>query len=267
MGNDDTAYFSLFSRLERERGFRASAYRQKCLRRRVAVRMRARSVVDVDEYSALLDSDLSEYDRLLCVLTINVSKFFRNPETWAVVRDDVLPELLQRTGPLLMWSAGSAAGEEAYSLAILTWDWLTRNQRSGSNGIRIIGTDIDGQSLESARAAEYPEAALDETPEDVKRRWFEVDELWRLRDPIPRLVEFRQRDILSGRPDFDADLILCRNLLIYLDRDAQRRVFQAFVDTLRPGGYLVLGRVEMLPTVVKANFEVVNARERVYKKR
>jgi chemotaxis protein methyltransferase CheR len=224
-------------------------------------------MADVDEYAALLDADPTEYDRLLCVLTINVSKFFRNPETWEVIQKDVLPELLQRSSSLLMWSAGSAAGEEAYSLAIMTWDWLTRHRRDISNGLRIIGTDIDNQSLEAARAAEYSEAALDETPDDVKRRWFKLDDVWRLKEPIPQLVEFRQRDILSGRPDFDADLILCRNLLIYLDREAQRRVFQVFMDTLRTDGYLVLGRVEMLPSVFKKNFEVVNARERVYKKK
>lgn len=267
MSNEDAAYAALFSRLERERGFRGSYYRQKCLRRRVAVRMRARDVTDVEAYSALLEEDSAEYDRLLRVLTINVSKFFRNPETWQAIRDEVLPELLGRGGPLLMWSAGAAAGEEAYSLAILTWERMSRIGGGGWNGVQIVGTDIDEPSLETARTAEYPIAALDDTPEDVRRRWFEVNELCRLKDPIPRLVEFRQRDILAGPPGFEADLILCRNLLIYLDRDAQKRVFNMFVDALRPDGYLVLGRVEMLSADVRKRFDVVNARERVYRKK
>lgn len=267
MSSEDTAYAALFSRLERERGFRGNLYRQRCLRRRLAVRMRARGAKDVEGYSALLDEDPAEYDRLLRVLTINVSKFFRNSETWDVIRSDVLPELLQRGSTIVMWSAGAAAGEEAYSLAILAWDWLVRSGRGGWNGIRIVGTDIDGPSLEAARTAEYPEAALDETPEDLKRRWFRAEELYRLKDPIPRLVEFQQRDILAGRPGFDADLILCRNLLIYLDRAAQKRVFETFVDVLKPQGYLALGRVEMLAPEIRERFDVVNARERVYRKR
>lgn len=267
MSKDEAAYAELFNRLERERGFRGNLYRQKCLRRRVAVRMRARGVADVEDYSILLDQDPAEYDRLLRVLTINVSKFFRNRETWALIRQEVMPELLQRGGPLVMWSAGSAAGEEAYSLAILAWDWLARSGYGGWNGIRIVGTDIDGDSLQVARLAEYPAAALDETPVDLKRQWFEIGDACRLKEPIPRLVEFRQRDILAGRPDFDADLIVCRNLLIYLDREAQRQVFRTFTETLCARGYLVLGRVEMLAAEFREEFDVVSARERIYRKR
>ncbi|UCC74763.1 MAG: protein-glutamate O-methyltransferase CheR [Gemmatimonadota bacterium] len=267
MRGDDAAYAALFAKIERERGFRGNLYRQKCLRRRVAVRMRARGLASVDAYSALLDRDRSEYDRLLRVLTINVSKFFRNAETWQVIRDEVLPDLLGKEEPLLMWSAGSAAGEEAYSLAILVLEALASRGRDGSVSVRIIGTDIDEASLEVARLGEYPEVALSETPESVRRRWFVCGSSNRLKEPIPSMVEFQRVDILESRPEFEADLILCRNLLIYLDRLAQGRVFETFVDVLRPGGYLVLGRVEMLAREVKEAFAVVNSRERVYRKR
>lgn len=266
MRDDEAAYAALFAKIERERGFRGNLYRQKCLRRRVAVRMRARGLERLDEYAALLDSDPSEYDRLLRVLTISVSKFFRNPETWAVIRETILPDLLGRSEPPVVWSAGSAAGEEAYSVAILITEILAARGRSVSNGMRIIGTDIDAASLEAARAAVYPEVALSETPGDIRQRWFVKGELNRLKDPIPSLVEFRQLDVLERRPEFEADLILCRNLLIYLDRPAQRQVFQTMIEVLRPSGYLVLGRVEMLARDVKSSFEVVNARERIYRK-
>jgi chemotaxis methyl-accepting protein methylase len=264
---DDAAYAALFAKIERERGFRGKLYRQKCLRRRVGVRMRARGLTSVDDYSALLDTDPAEYDWLLRVLTINVSKFFRNKETWDVIGSELLPDLLDRGEPLLMWSAGSAAGEEAYSLAILVREQLTDRGWGGLNGVRIIGTDIDEGSLELARSAEYPEVALSETPEEIRRRWFNPGSVNRLKDPIRSMVEFSNLDILESRPDFEADLILCRNLLIYLDRPAQGRVFETFIDVLRSGGYLVLGRVEMLAREVKASFEVVNARERIYRRR
>ena len=266
MTADEAGYSELLAKIERERGFRGNLYRQSCLRRRVDVRMRARGATDPAEYADLLDADPDEYERLLRVLTINVSKFFRNPETWSVIRTRVMPELLGRGEPLVLWSAGSAAGEEAYSLAILAWQWRAARGYADLDGIRIVGTDIDATSLENARAAVYPEAALSETPPALRRRWFENGAVWRLKEPIRSLVQFRRLDLLSDRPDFDADLILCRNLLIYLDRRAQERVFKMFVEHMKPGGYLVLGRVEMLSTWVRSRFEVVDGRERIYKR-
>ncbi len=265
MSADDAAYSALFEKIERERGFRGTLYRQKCLRRRLAVRMRARGISDVESYSALLDHDPTEYDRLLRTLTINVSKFFRNPETWHVIRAIVLPDLLSHER-LVAWSAGAAAGEEAYSLAILIWEWLAERGRTWWEGIRVVGTDIDAPSLQAARRAEYPETALAETPAEIRDRWFEPGHLRRLKEPLRSLVEFRLVDILARAPGYVADLIICRNLLIYLDRPAQARVFETFAEVLRPKGYLVLGRVEMLSPTVQPRFEVVDLRERVYRK-
>ncbi len=263
MSADDAAYTALFDKIERERGFRGTLYRQKCLR--IAVRMRARGVSEVEGYAALLDQDPSEYDRLLRALTINVSKFFRNPKTWGVIRATILPDLLKRD-TLLAWSAGAAAGEEAYSLAILIWEWLAEQGRSWWDGIRVVGTDIDGPSLQAARRAQYTKAAFADTPAEICDRWFEKGQVWRLKEPLRSRVEFRQVDVLATSPSFKADLIICRNLLIYLDRPAQTRVFEAFADVLRPGGYLVLGRVEILGSAVRPQFEVVDLRERVYRK-
>lgn len=263
---DEVGYGKLLEKIERERGFRGVLYRQGCLRRRVAVRMRARGVATPGEYSALLDSDPEEYDRLMRVLTINVSRFFRNPETWWAIEVRVLPELLGSGEPVVIWSAGSAAGEEAYSLAILAWEWRAKHGKEGLDGIRIIGTDIDEEILAQARTAEYGEAALSDTPPPLRRRWFEDGAVIQLKEPIRSLVEFERLDLLAGRPGFEADLILCRNFLIYLDRAAQRAVFNMLLEVLRPGGYLVLGRVEMLAPQLRRRFEVVDTRERIYRK-
>lgn len=268
MKKDDAAFAALFEKIERERGFRGNSYRQKCLRRRVSVRMRSVGVTRPEEYSAVLDSDPGEYERLLRALTINVSRFFRNPETWSVIAEQVLPDLLSRSGRLVLWSAGSAAGEEAYSLAILVTEWLgQRGMTRSERRLRIIGTDIDADAIEAARAARYPAIALSETSPSVRRRWFAGDDPYVLSDEIRSQVQFQHLDILKGRPEFDSDLIICRNLLIYLDQRAQESVFQSFAETLRPRGYLVLGRVEMLAAGIRPYFEVISARERVYRKR
>lgn len=268
MLRDESAFAELFAKIERDRGFRGSLYRQKCLRRRVAVRMRSVGVTDPHDYCAVLDSDPREYDRLLRTLTINVSRFFRNPETWDVIRKAVYPDLFERPGARVFWSAGAAAGEEAYSLAILASEWLAASGlERRARRLRIIGTDIDADAISAARAGRYPAVALAEMTEAMKRRWFEAGDLYTLREPARSLVQFRQLDILQGRPDFDADLIVCRNLLIYFDRPAQEKVFETFIETLKPGGYMVLGRVETLPAEFRSRFEVVNGRERVYRKR
>jgi chemotaxis protein methyltransferase CheR len=264
--DDDGAYVALLTRLEREHGFQGALYRQKCLRRRVAVRMRARGAKDIADYTALLDAEPEESDRLLRTLTINVSRFFRNPETWDVIRRRVLPDLLGRRGSLLLWSAGAAAGEEAYSLAILVEELLSDGRLSRCRKIRIIGTDIDGPSLAAARSGQYPDYSLSETPLDLRVRWFTPGHVWRLDETVRSKVQFLQHDILTDRPSFDADFIVCRNLLIYLDRPAQEAVFRTFAEVLKPGGYLVLGRVETLAATVRSQFTVVDAGERIYQK-
>ena len=261
-------YEEIFAKLERERGFQGGQYRPKCLRRRIAVRMRARGISDLTEYCKLLDHDPVEYDRLLRELTINVSKFFRNPETWAVIRNLVVPELLKDDGPIRVWSAGTAAGEEAYSMAIALREALPDgNGKEAAGRIRVLGTDIDATVLKQARAAEYPDEALSETPAETRRRWFSDGPPYRLEPDIRSLVEFRQLDILDGAPGFEADLVLCRNLLIYLESRAQKEVFRTFADVLRPDGFLVLGRVETLGRVVRKHFDVIDVRERIYRRK
>ncbi len=267
MTGEDAAYAALLTKLEREAGFHGSLYRQKCLRRRLAVRMRARGAADFGHYSAILDTDPEEYERLLHTLTINVSKFFRNAETWRVIRDSVLPDLFGRRGSLALWSAGSATGEEAYSLAILIAELLGSRGMQRWRETRIVGTDIDAPSLEAARAGVYADVALSETPPELRDRWFTWEDGWRLQESIRSRVQFEQVDILTGCPDFDVDLIVCRNLLIYLDRPAQEEVFEIFAEVLKPKGYLVLGRVETVAANIRPLLEIVNAKERVYKKR
>lgn len=268
MMTEEWEYRALFEKIERDRGFRGALYRQRCLRRRLAVRMRARGVSRPEDYADLLDRDPDEYELLLRTLTINVSRFFRNRETWEALREQVLPELLGSRGRRMdAWSAGSAGGEEAYSLAILIWEWLESKGRRPWSGIHIIGTDIDEASLELARRAEYGPLALTEAPDAIRRRWFTAIPPHRLDPSIRSRVRFRRLDLLTEQPDFEVDLILCRNLLIYLDRTAQSEVFRKFSRTLRPGGYLVLGRVETLDSVARDRFEAVDARERIYRRR
>jgi chemotaxis protein methyltransferase CheR len=265
---DDEALELLKRKIESERGFNCQFYKDKCLRRRLAVRMRARGVPSYGEYAALLDSDEGEYDFLLDTLTINVTKFFRNRETWEKVEELVLPDLFRRSDrQLRVWSAGAASGEEAYTVSILLHEYAERTQQQDRLGrFHIVGSDIDRRSLEAARMAEYPELSLTETPEAVREAWFSPGPPFRLRADARRNVSFVRRDLISGAAEAEQHLILCRNVVIYFDREIQERLFQSFYDALVPGGFLVLGKVETLLGSSRSLFRAVNNRERIFQR-
>jgi chemotaxis methyl-accepting protein methylase len=263
----DPELAALMGKIARERGFCCEAYKESCLRRRLAVRMRARGVHTYAQYAGVLDRDGEEYQRLLDALTINVSKFFRNRETWEAIAEEVLPALWGPRSPELhAWSAGCASGEEPYTLAILL---LEHARRAGLDlrRARIDASDLDRTSLERAAEAAYRPAALDETPPALRERYFSPGEWFRLAPQVRQLVRFHRHDLLREAPPAPSyDLILCRNVVIYFDRPTQDRLFARLLETLRSGGYLVLGKVEILFGEARNRLVLENPRERIYRR-
>ena len=163
----DAAFTALTAKIATDRGFGCASYKDKCLRRRIAVRMRARGVHTYAEYARVLDSDQHEYDKLLDALTINVTKLFRNWETYSVLRDQVVPALWALPDPLLtIWSAGCSSGEEPYSLAALVHHHAERLGAAplAERRVHVLGSDIDARSLEAAARGTFEERDLTETP-------------------------------------------------------------------------------------------------------
>jgi chemotaxis methyl-accepting protein methylase len=265
----DEATFAVFARaLSARTGVTLDAYKPKCLARRVAVRMRACAVHTYDAYLEVLDGEPAELERLHAALTINVTRFFRNAEVWASLAA-MLPGLFERPGDVRCWSAGCASGEEAHTLAILLAEAAERLGRpEWLDRVRIEATDIDRESLERTRAGRYREAALAETPAAVVRRWFRAEGDTMVLDPALRArVEVRAHDLTGDPvPVGRYDLAACRNVVIYFDRAMQERLFNALHDALRPGGYLVLGKVETLVGAARERLELVDVRERIYRR-
>jgi len=255
---------ALVKKIALERRFGFDAYKESCLKRRVAVRMRACGVDSYDEYAELLDRDATEYEKLLDTLTINVTKFYRNKETWDAITRTVLPVLWPRTsGHLRCWSAGCASGEEPYTLAILLVEYARKHGNAPVT--RVDATDFDRRSLERAAAGEYGVAAFEELPADLIRRYFTGEAPRSIKPVVRSMVRFHRHDItLEPAPNPPYDLIMCRNVLIYFDRDTQQRLVSRFVDALRPEGYLVLGRAETLFGGVRTILNLIDARERIY---
>ena len=266
---DETGFAALTEKIARERAFGCASYKEKCLRRRIAVRMRARGIHRFADYAALLDRDSVEYDRLMDTLTINVTKLFRNWSTFEAVSRLVVPILWEGAArPIRGWSAGCSSGEEPYSLAILFHQYATsRGEVADARRVQILASDIDRASLDAGRRGQFAEAAFADTPIEVRRRYFSVRPPFEVAPEIRPLVSFERRDLIVDPPPGGMHLIACRNVLIYFDRGTQEKLFQRFYDTLVPGGFLVLGKVETLLGPTRSLFSAVDPRERIFRRR
>lgn len=260
----------LLTDLHRRLGVDFRQYRTGTLERRVNTRLKVTGCEDYLQYIDYLHRQPGEYEKLLDVLTVNVTEFFRDPSTYAVIEHSVLPTLIESArvrGSKVMnvWSAGSSSGEEAYSLAILLDEILGPESRLR---VRIIGTDIDRPSLERARVGVYPASAVKNVSIQRLSRYFrdEGDQV-RVVDDLKRNVTFMQQSLLHPEQLPMMDLILCRNVAIYFTPALQTDLYAELCNHLQPWGFMVLGRVESLWGASKEWFTAVDNRERVYVKR
>ncbi len=270
---DDAALGSLLQKIEREHGLALTGYKQPCLRRRLAVRMRARGVHTFAAYAELLDRLPDEYDLLLDALTIGVTRFFRNPETYELLAARVVPALLA-LGATRVWSAGCASGEEPYSLALLfaqaaggKGEGAARGPAGLAGRVRIDATDLDPGALEAVRGATYGAPAVEQVPDALRRRFFSPGPPYRLDPVVAHLVTPLLHDLTAEPPPHPPyHLIVCRNVVIYFDRATQERVFAALAEALVSGGWLLLGKVETLLGPARERLVLEDARERLFRR-
>ncbi|HEX4681871.1 MAG TPA: protein-glutamate O-methyltransferase CheR [Gemmatimonadaceae bacterium] len=259
----------LTRKISAERGFGCASYKEKCLRRRIAVRMRARGVHTYTDYARILDDDAGEYERLLDALTINVTKLFRNWDVYASIAANVVPDVWRREQDTIrVWSAGCSSGDEPYSLAILFHRYAAANGvLPRLSRVEILGTDIDRQCLAAAERGQFGEGDFADTPDDLRTRYFTADTPFTVIPAIRGMVRFERRDLLSdSAPPGKFDVVVCRNVMIYFDRETQERLFDKFHAALAPGGFLVLGKVETLLGAARSRFTAVDARERIFRR-
>ena len=247
-------------------GFDMASYKDRFIERRVAIRVRATHHERLVDYLKYLAREPGEMDRLLRCLTIHVSSFFRNASTYEAIRSAVFPQLFApgATRHPRFWSVGCSRGEEPYSLAMLVHEHLGEARRGWD--VQIQAIDIDDRVLAEAKAGEYGWNQVAELDPVRRERYFVTGDRWCIVPEIRRMVRFHRRDILMDSSEEEYDLILCRNLLIYLDRPGQETVLERFARCLRPGGYLVLGRTEVFVGAGREAFEVVDPRERIYRR-
>jgi len=251
-------------------GIDLELYKERCILRRITVRQRACGASNLRAYLKLVRQNPEERARLLSVLTIHVSQFFRNPGTFRSIREEVLPAILAKKQAgggraLRFWSVGCAGGEEPYSLAILLRETGAEALRDYSTA--IYATDVDPASLQQAREGRYPLSSLADVPARWRRQYFIQDgDRCQIVPEIRRLVSFKQHNVVDRLPFGRIDLLLCRNVLIYMTEALQRRVLESVYEALNPGGFLVLGKVEGLCGTTEGLLEPVNVAERVYRR-
>lgn len=251
-------------------GFNCEHYKEAHLRRRINVRIRATNSESYVAYLKLLKRDPREYELLVDTLTVNVSEFFRNPETFKIIENEIIPSIVKYRSESLIrsirvWSAGCATGEETYSLAIL----MHRTLRTDFDKyrIRIIGTDIDTQSLKKARTGIYSKNSIKNLDLSTKERYFlKQKDAYQVIDELKNIIQFKRHDLISDSIIDHFDLIVCRNVMIYFKKDIQEQLQLNFYQALEKGGYFVIGKSETLLETASSLFKPYNTRERLYKK-
>jgi chemotaxis protein methyltransferase CheR len=267
VGDDELAEISLI--LEMRRNFSMSVYKDKCMKRRVAIRMRSNRCHDAAAYCALLRSSELELDLLQKALTIHVSQFFRNPTMFEKLRSEIIPLLYrisrEREKTVRIWSLGSAGGEEAYSIALILRDYFARELRDIPT--TIDATDIDADILQAARNGLYNEDRLKDLPADMRERYFHPNgNRIQLASVIREMVTFARNDMTITSAYQPHELVVCRNTLIYFTRPDQEKILQGIADIIPPGGVLVLGKSETLVGNVRRHFSSICPVERMYQR-
>lgn len=261
------AFGDLLAFVEDELSFATSHYNDSYLDRRVSSRMRRTQSETYGTYFETLRNDPDEQEALLEALSINVTGFFRNPDVWSGIRV-VLRRLSANNRTIRVWSAACADGREPYSLSMLACD----DPDIDESKVAILGTDISSPALETARTGVYEESRtvnLDDQLSflDDYTRYVDVDgRTYRIGDDVKQNVRFQRHDLINDEPKSGFDLVVCRNLFIYIDNAYKESMLETIARSLRPEGYLVIGKAETIPPNLQSSFVVRKARLRIYQR-
>ena len=266
---DAWAFEALKELFVREKGFDLEAYKERCILRRIYLKVRSRGYRDLGAYYRILSRHPEELEHLFQYLTINVTEFFRNPSAFQYLERTIFPRVMAEHSPhgsFDIWSAGCSSGEEPYSLAIA----LLRAKRKHriSTSFHVLATDIDKAILARAKEGIYSRDALKNLEEEDVREFFQQEEKgYSVSREVRDCITFRTADVLKDKPGTMHGLIVCRNLLIYFSRENQEKVISGFSRNLVDGGYLMLGKAETLIGKNRLYFQSISPTERIYRLR
>ena len=234
-------YTTLCEGVRKLTGIDLLQYKRGQMERRIRTFAQKQGETDLTQYLRVLQGDKTKVEEFLDRVTINVSQLWRNPEQWTLLGKTILPELAAETGRVRAWSAGCSYGAEAYTLAAVASASIPRAR------VTIKGTDIDPRMVDRARKGEFSAEDARSAPAGDMARWFEKTDGggWRGKPELKRLVSFETGDLLLSRIPREAyDLVLCRNTVIYFNEPVRDALHERLVQSLRPGGVLMIGSTE-----------------------
>lgn len=244
-------------------------YKRNTLFRRIERRMGIHQIAKMPAYVRYLQENPQELDLLFKELLIGVTNFFRDPDAWEKLRDQAIPALLENRPPghsLRAWVPGCSTGEEAYSLAMVFREAVEKSKPKGGLALQIFATDLDRDAIDKARQGLFPEnIAADVSPERLKRYFRKEERGYRVRKEIREMVIFAPQNLIMDPPFTKLDILSCRNLLIYLTAEVQKKLMPLFHYSLAPGGILFLGSAETVGGGTGL-FSPINARARIFRR-
>ncbi len=263
----DEQLHRIFTLLRAASGVDFRQYKLPTIERRLQRRMVLHKLTSVDQYVRYLQEHPGEVQALHQDLLIHVTRFFREPDSFRVLAEHVFPDVIaHQTGdnPIRVWIAGCSTGEEAYSIAIALLEAL--GDRANIVPIQVFATDVSEHSIEQARNGTYPDSiAVDVSPERLRRFFTKVDGSYRVAKTVRDLCIFARQDLARDPPFSKLDLVVCRNVLIYMTPVLQSRLLAVFHYALKKTGYLMLGHAETVGSASEL-FTIEEKRYRIYKK-
>lgn len=267
--HDKTSLAKIITLLRIQTGNDFSLYKKNTIYRRVERRMVVHKIDKISSYAAFLQHNPSETTILFKELLIGVTNFFRDSNVWENLEEDVFPKLIKNKPAdsiIRAWIPGCSTGEEAYSLAILFKEAMENiNPHSGLN-FQIFATDLDNEAIEIARKGHYQEnIAIDVSPIRLSRFFNKTKEGYCVKNEIREMIVFAQHNIVMHPPFTKLDIISCRNLLIYMDNDLQKKIISLFYYSINPDGILILGNSETVGTQTQL-FTSEDVKLKIYKR-
>lgn len=218
---------------------------------RLARRLRELSLPGFDSYMSIIEKDdEDELIHLVNAITTNLTSFFREEHHFEYLQESVFPELLKTnaaTKKIRIWSAGCSTGEEPYSIAMTVLDFFSGHQ---DWDVKIIATDLDSNVVAKAKKGVYDAARIEDVAEAYKKRWMKrgkdkSDSLVKMSAELQKVITFKQLNLLHEWPiKGPIDIVFCRNVVIYFDKDTQRKLFNRYADVLQESGHLLIGHSE-----------------------
>ena len=245
-----------------------SSYKKSTLFRRVERRMGVHKIENISSYVNFLKQNPKEGDIIFKELLIGVTSFFRDANVWEALKKTVIPSMIssgKSDNLYRAWVPGCSTGEEAYSLAILFKEVLAKTKQNGIS-LQIFATDLDNDSIEKARKGIFPDTiSSDVSPDRLKRFFTKTDDGYRIKTEIREMVVFAQHNLTMQPPFTKIDLLSCRNLLIYLDKELQKKLIGLFYYSINPEGIMILGSSESLGSQSNL-FSIANNKLKIYQK-